>query len=74
MCATTDSFVDMGKVDENPRANGTPKMVHLGSDNEVGDGDDELDNTNFIPVYKHTISYQQRQALGKFYYSTINIL
>lgn len=38
-------------------------MVDLDFDNEVGDGDDELDNTKFIPIYKHAISYQQRQAL-----------
>lgn len=62
-----DSFIDTGTTDEAQRAYITQQMVDLDSGNEVGDGDDELDNTKFIPVYKHTISYQQRQALGEFY-------
>lgn len=72
MCATVDSFVDMTTTDENPTANITPRVVDHHSENEAGDGDDELDNTNFIPVYKHTISYQQRQALGKFLFIFFN--
>ncbi|CAI9260412.1 unnamed protein product [Lactuca saligna] len=63
ICATIDSFIDMGTTDETPRSNINPQMADLDFDNEVGDGDDELDNTKFIPVYKHSISYQQRQAL-----------
>ncbi|KAL7616353.1 uncharacterized protein LOC111889491 [Lactuca sativa] len=63
ICATIDSFVDMGTTGETPRSNINPQMSDLDFDNEVGDGDDELDNTKFIPVYKHSISYQQRQAL-----------
>lgn len=56
----------MGTTGETPRSNINPQMSDLDFDNEVGDGDDELDNTKFIPVYKHSISYQQRQALGEF--------
>ncbi|PWA72177.1 hypothetical protein CTI12_AA272790 [Artemisia annua] len=67
MCATINSFVDMGTTDETPKANFTPRMVESHSDDEVGDGDDELDNTKFIPVYRNTISYQQRQALVTYF-------
>ncbi|PWA38201.1 hypothetical protein CTI12_AA582990 [Artemisia annua] len=68
MCATINSFVDTGTTDdETPKANFTPRMVELHSDDEVGDGDDALDNTKFIPVYRNTISYQQRQALVTYF-------
>ncbi|KAI3740773.1 hypothetical protein L2E82_31246 [Cichorium intybus] len=64
ICATIDTFVDTDTINESPTANIIiPQMVDLDFDNEVGDGDDELDNTKFIPIYKHAISYQQRQAL-----------
>ncbi|CAN8274228.1 unnamed protein product [Cochlearia groenlandica] len=33
------------------------------SDDEEGEGDDDLDNTRINPVYANTISYQKRQAL-----------
>ena len=66
VCATIDSFVDMDTNVETPRANISPEMVDMDSDNEVEDGDNELDNTKLIPIYSNTISYQQRQALGKF--------
>ncbi|XP_071689656.1 uncharacterized protein [Rutidosis leptorrhynchoides] len=61
ICATTDSF------DETRSSNITQQMVELDSENEIGDGDDELNSTKFIPVYKHTISYQQRQALVTYF-------
>ncbi|KAF7840575.1 extracellular ligand-gated ion channel protein [Senna tora] len=35
-----------------------------GSDDEVGDEEDELDNTKLLPIYTHTISFHKRQALG----------
>lgn len=37
------------------------------TDNEEGDGDDELDNTNVVPAYANTISYQKRQALVTYF-------
>lgn len=36
------------------------------TDNEEGDGDDELDNKNVVPAHANTVSYQKRQALGKY--------
>ncbi|XP_075504115.1 uncharacterized protein LOC142541469 [Primulina tabacum] len=37
------------------------------SDNEVGDGDSVLDNTNLVPIFAHTVSYQKRQALVTYF-------
>ncbi|KAK7245921.1 hypothetical protein RIF29_40775 [Crotalaria pallida] len=33
------------------------------SDDEVGDEEDELDNTKMLPIFTHTISFHKRQAL-----------
>ncbi|KAJ7946353.1 DUF3537 domain-containing protein [Quillaja saponaria] len=38
-------------------------FANWGSEDEEGDGDDELDNTKMVPIYAHTISSQKRQAL-----------
>lgn len=71
-CATISSFDDLG--DE------TPSSAQIASarappdwdtDNEEGDGDDVLDNTNLVPIYANTISYQKRQALGEYCCETI---
>ncbi|XP_071713893.1 uncharacterized protein [Rutidosis leptorrhynchoides] len=69
-CATIDSFDDMGPTDETSSANNTSKTVNyhfdpvMYSDNEEGDDDDDvLDNTKLVPIYRHTITYQKRQAL-----------
>lgn len=37
------------------------------SDNEVGDGDNVLDNTNLVPIFANTVSYQKRQALVTYF-------
>lgn len=37
------------------------------TDNEEGDGDDEIDNTKLVPIQRHTISYQKRQALVSYF-------
>ncbi|KAL3820773.1 hypothetical protein ACJIZ3_006678 [Penstemon smallii] len=37
------------------------------TDNEEGDGDDVLDNTNMVPIFANTISYQKRQALMTYF-------
>lgn len=67
-CATISSFDDLG--DE------TPSSAQIASarappdwdtDNEEGDGDDVLDNTNLVPIYANTISYQKRQALVTYF-------
>lgn len=44
-----------------------PASTDGSSDGDVGDEEDELDNTKLIPAYAYsTISFQKRQALGKF--------
>jgi hypothetical protein len=35
------------------------------SDNEEGDGENDIDNTKMVPIFAHTISIQKRQALGE---------
>ncbi|XP_024993888.1 uncharacterized protein LOC112527449 [Cynara cardunculus var. scolymus] len=73
-CATVDSFDDMDPTDEtqSPSANITSERsnnhfdAHQCSDNEEGD-EDELDNTKLVPIYRHTLSYQKRQALVTYF-------
>ncbi|KAL2524053.1 Protein of unknown function (DUF3537) [Abeliophyllum distichum] len=43
-----------------------PVTAYWDTDNE-GDADDELDNTNVVPIYANTISYQKRQALVTYF-------
>ena len=69
ICSTTNSFDDFDA--ETPRspitsdqAIYTDSDAYCDTDNEEGDGDDEIDNTNMVPVI-HAVSYQKRQALGE---------
>lgn len=67
-CATIDSFDDInGETPRYPIASPWPEYPDTCSwdVDEEGDGDDELDNTNLVPIYANTISYQKRQALGE---------
>lgn len=72
-CATIDSFDDMGPTEETPMANNISDRANyhfnanIDSDMDEGDEDD-LDNTKMVPIYRDTISYQKRQALGKIYW------
>ncbi|XP_041022976.1 uncharacterized protein LOC121264014 [Juglans microcarpa x Juglans regia] len=66
VCATINSFDNTDG--ETPRAQITSAQVfRMGtvweSDDEEGDGDDDLDNTKLVPIFAHTISFQKRQAL-----------
>lgn len=63
-CATISSFDEVDDV--TPPAQIAPAVADWDTDNEEGDGDDVLDNTNLVPIYVNTISYQRRQALGMF--------
>ena len=73
VCATIDSFD--GGDGETPVAKvGDEQQAFLENSNgsfdydDVGDEEDELDNTKFIPAYAYsTISFQKRQALGEFF-------
>ncbi|KAL2524096.1 Protein of unknown function (DUF3537) [Abeliophyllum distichum] len=68
--ATIDYFDDLD--DETPTAQIAsaqetyPVTAYWDTDNE-GDADDELDNTNVVPIYANTISYQKRQALVTYF-------
>ncbi|KAH9607704.1 hypothetical protein KSS87_010967 [Heliosperma pusillum] len=71
VCATIDVFEDA--------ADGEPHVIHSlspqissqvfpysassESDDEDGDGEDNLDNAKMVPAIANTISYQRRQAL-----------
>ncbi|KFK28797.1 hypothetical protein AALP_AA7G049500 [Arabis alpina] len=66
VCATVDSFDNLDG--ETPTASMieaqiTPCGAFDTSDDEEGEGDDDLDNTKIHPIYANTISYQKRQAL-----------
>lgn len=69
MCATIDSF-DAGDG-ETPMARVAGNQIFpVSSDgssdaDDVGDEEDELDNSKMVPAYTYnTISFQKRQALG----------
>ncbi|KAL3643322.1 hypothetical protein CASFOL_014137 [Castilleja foliolosa] len=69
-CATIDSFDEL--EDDEPRAQitsvqigGYPVTSNWDSDEE--DGDDVLDNTNLVPIYAYTVSYQKREALVSYF-------
>ncbi|KAG9132167.1 hypothetical protein Leryth_022230 [Lithospermum erythrorhizon] len=68
VCATVDSF-DTGES-ETPgsQINGDQHFPDGSSDADVGDEEDELDNSKFLPVYAYsTISFQKRQALVTYF-------
>ena len=69
VCATIESFEAVDN--ETPVDHVTTNRVFpVGTDGssdgeDVGDEEDELDNTKLIPAYAYsTISFQKRQALG----------
>ncbi|CAN6921404.1 unnamed protein product, partial [Brassica oleracea] len=68
VCATVDSFENLHDG-ETPTASNVESQISTcrnemdTSDDEEGEGDDELDNTKIHPIYANTISYQKRQAL-----------
>lgn len=69
-CATISKFDDL--EDETPKADiisqpGYTNNANWDSDNEEGDGDDVIDNTNMVPIYTNTITYQKRQALVTYF-------
>lgn len=75
VCATIDSF-DPVEAEATPMAHVGhnqvfPVMSSNGIDGssdteDVGDEEDELDNTKLVPAYAYsTISFQKRQALGE---------
>src|ERR1044072_3078467 len=69
ICATINSFDNLDG--ETPSAQVAsaramdPNISWGSSDDELGDEEDELDNTKLLPIYTHTISFHKRQALGK---------
>lgn len=71
-CATLSSFDDQFGDETPVDRTVTPPAIHPvdadweNDDDEEGDGDDELDNTNMVPVHARTISYHKRQALGQY--------
>ncbi|KAK4259074.1 hypothetical protein QN277_005448 [Acacia crassicarpa] len=68
-CATINSFDNEGETprvtEEAASTQVIPVNALLGSsdEDEVGDEEDELDNTKMLPIYTHTISFHKRQAL-----------
>lgn len=68
VCATIDSFDSI--EGETPITRATcgqsfPACSEGSDSDDVGDEEDELDNTKFVPAYAYsTISFQKRQTLG----------
>ncbi|CAK9181698.1 unnamed protein product [Ilex paraguariensis] len=70
-CATINTFDDLDDETPKNQINSSqqvfPVNAHWESDNDEGDAEDELDNTNMVPIHAHTISYQKRQALVSYF-------
>ncbi|XP_051125632.1 uncharacterized protein LOC127247703 [Andrographis paniculata] len=69
-CATIDSFDELdGETPRDQIATPRPECAIAPDwDNEEEDGDEgDLDNTNLVPIYAHTITYQKRQALVTYF-------
>ncbi|KAK1422566.1 hypothetical protein QVD17_17849 [Tagetes erecta] len=63
-CATVDSFDDMGPAASITSETSSSSYLQMDSEEEEEEGEyDKLDNTKLVPIYKHTVSYQKRQAL-----------
>ncbi|XP_061340763.1 uncharacterized protein LOC133287218 [Gastrolobium bilobum] len=67
VCATINSFDNMeGETPTEQVASAQAFAANISwgsSDDEVGDEEDELDNTKLMPIYTYTISFHKRQAL-----------
>ncbi|KAH6795790.1 hypothetical protein C2S51_036776 [Perilla frutescens var. frutescens] len=73
VCATIDSF-DTAEADTPVARRGDEQFFTASSDagssdtDDVGDEEDELDNSKFVPSYAYsTISFQKRQALVTYF-------
>ncbi|OIV96088.1 hypothetical protein TanjilG_27192 [Lupinus angustifolius] len=69
ICATINSFenVDGETTTASQVVSRQATAATCGSsDDEVGDEEDELDNTKMLPIFTHTISFQRRQALVSY--------
>ena len=71
VCATIDNFETPEADIETPMVGAVrdhvfPSEASSSDYDDVGDEEDEFDNTKLIPAYAYsTISFQKRQALGK---------
>lgn len=73
VCATIDSFdsveadaTPLAQVGQYPSFPGVTSNDPMSDMEDVGDEEDELDNTKLLPAYAYsTISFQKRQALGE---------
>lgn len=67
ICATINSFDHLdGETPTAQVASGQvfPLDAESESEDESGNGDDDLNDTKLIPMFTHTISFQKREALG----------
>lgn len=67
MCATINSFDTADCETPTIQINSDPQLFPIDTDSEeeAMDGDD-VDDTGFVPLQSHTISFQKRAALGEF--------
>ena len=67
ICATVNSFDNIeGETPRVPTPLAQDIAAHISwgsSDDDVGDEEDELDNTKMMPIHTQTISFHKRQAL-----------